>query len=103
LSAIFPNAGLRVDGDEELSRRGREHGVADDDRIALNIVAAIARMVNPGDLKIGDVLAIDLIQSGVARPAVVTMGTMPGEESFAVRTAIGRRLNSSGLAAGMIW
>jgi len=68
----------------------------------MNIVAAIARMVNPGDLKIGDVLAIDLIQSGVARPAVVTMGTMPGEESFAVRTAIGAALTLP-FGAGMIW
>ena len=55
-------ARFRIDANHELAGRGDNHHVAHDDGIALDIVAAILGMIDPGNLQIGHILAVDLIQ-----------------------------------------
>src|SRR5437899_7283340 len=68
-----------------------EHDTVHDNWIALDIVAAISRVVGPGDLEIRYVLAVDLVQRREPRSAVVPVRAMPGEKSLALRAAIGWR------------
>src|SRR2546427_13291014 len=66
-----------------------EHDAAHDNWIALDIVAAISRVVGPGDLEIRYVLAVDLVQRREPRSAVVPVRAMPGEKSLALSRRVG--------------
>src|SRR5206468_13107300 len=66
-------SGFRVDGDDVAPRRWGEHYAVHNNGIALDIVAAISRVVGPNDLEIRHVLAVDLVQRRESRTAIVTM------------------------------
>ena len=77
---------------------GHDHDISDNDRVAFQGIAraggasgGVFRMISPRPLQIRNVLAIDLIQRGVARPPIVTMRPLPGQESLPFRIAVGRR------------
>src|SRR5207249_11865075 len=65
--------GFRVDGDDVFAWCGSKHHSVLNDRIALNVVAAIAAVIDPCNLKIGDVLAVDLVQHGVPPAPIIAM------------------------------
>ena len=82
------HASLSVYGDHKLGRCGSEHNTVHNDGVALNIVARIERVIGPGDLEIGNVLPINLVERRVARAAVVAMRSVPGKECLALRTTV---------------
>src|SRR5262245_33536296 len=73
------------------SRRRSDHDSVEDDRVALDVVARIERLIHPGDLKPGNVRTVDLCQRRISGAGVIAMRTMPGEEGFPLGKTIGRR------------
>jgi hypothetical protein len=58
---------------------------------AIGIGGLIFGMISPSHLQIGDVLAVDLVQSGITGAAIIAMRALPSQKRLSFWIAVGRR------------